>query len=352
MPGRHCHRAFLAPALAPFLAALLATAGCASAEPGWAGPPAPSGSPSGSPSGAAAADDAGSPFWVDPDTDAARQVADWEAQGRNGDAQVLRRISDRPAAVWAAAGNPGPEVSRAARAAAAAGQTLVVAARNLPHRDCGPRPAGGARDAGAYRAWITALATAIGRTRALVVLEPGAVAQLADGCTPPARHEEQLRLLSEAVHRLKQNPGTRVYLDAGDPVRRPGPEAVADPLLKAGLAHADGFALNTGGFQDEAAVRAYGARLSRATGGRHFVVDTGRNGEGALPGDPAAASCNPPGRALGTPPTDRTGDPLVDAYLWVRQPGESDGTCRGGPAAGTWWPDYALGLARRAKDTP
>ncbi|XIE81958.1 glycoside hydrolase family 6 protein [Streptomyces sp. SBR177] len=57
-----------------------------------------------------------------------------------------------------------------------------------------------------------------------------------------------------------------------------------------------------------------------------------------------------PGRALGVPPTDRTGDELVDAYLWIKRPGDSDGTCRGGPAAGTWWPDYALGLARRAKN--
>jgi hypothetical protein len=29
-------------------------------------------------------------------------------------------------------------------------------------------------------------------------------------------------------------------------------------------------------------------------------------------------------------------------------PGESDGTCNGGPAAGQWWADYALGLAKRA----
>ncbi|MEV7614885.1 glycoside hydrolase family 6 protein [Streptomyces sp. NPDC089799] len=340
MPGRHRHRAFLV----PLLAVLLAAAGCSPAGSGRAGPSAASGA-------GPAGEDAGPPFWVDPDTDAAHQVADWEAQGRNGDAQVLRRISDRPAALWAAAGDPGPEVRRAARGATAAGQTLLVTAHNLPHRDCGGRSAGGgARDARAYRAWITALATAIGRTRTLVVLEPGAVARIAAGCAPADRHEEQLGLLSGAVQRLKQNPGTRVYLDAGDPARPPAAEAVAGLLRKAGLEHADGFALNTGGFASDATALAYGARLSGLTDGRHFVVDTGRNGEGPLPGDPDASSCNPPGRALGTPPTDRTGDPLADAYLWVKPPGESDGTCRGGPEAGRWWPDYALGLARRAKD--
>lgn len=125
---------------------------------------------------------------------------------------------------------------------------------------------------------------------------------------------------------------------------------LVDPLFKAGLARADGFALNVSNFQPDATARAYGAKISQGTSGKHFVIDTSRNGDGPLPGDRAQAWCNPPGRALGTPPTDRTGDPLVDAYLWVKRPGESDGTCRGGPSAGTWWPDYALGLARRARE--
>ena len=49
-------------------------------------------------------------------------------------------------------------------------------------------------------------------------------------------------------------------------------------------------------------------------------------------------------------PTAEPGKKLVDAYLWVKRPGESDGTCNGGPAAGgcAWSPDYALGLAQRA----
>ena len=42
-------------------------------------------------------------------------------------------------------------------------------------------------------------------------------------------------------------------------------------------------------------------------------------------------------------PTAQTGDPLVDALLWIKRPGESDGACNGGPPAGTWWPEDALG---------
>ena len=47
--------------------------------------------------------------------------------------------------------------------------------------------------------------------------------------------------------------------------------------------------------------------------------------------------------------TSRTADPLVDAYLWVKRPGESDGTCKGGPKAGQWWASYALALAKASK---
>ncbi|HEY1484840.1 MAG TPA: glycoside hydrolase family 6 protein, partial [Micromonosporaceae bacterium] len=100
----------------------------------------------------------------------------------------------------------------------------------------------------------------------------------------------------------------------------------------------------------------------------HFVVDTSRNGQGAwtppagkYAGDPQTW-CNPPGRGVGDRPTANTGVALVDAYLFVKTIGESDGQCNrsipGGtidpeygivdPAAGTWWPAQALTLAQNA----
>ncbi|MFJ7153582.1 glycoside hydrolase family 6 protein [Streptomyces sp. NPDC101118] len=301
-------------------------------------PPAATGGPS-----------TGSPFWVDPQSDAARQVARWEQQGRKGDAEVLRRISERPMALWGPGDDPGPEIRRARAGAAAEGRTLVLVAYNIPHRDCGQHSAGGAWNADAYRRWIGAFADAIGDARAIVVLEPDAVPHIVDGCTPAEHHDERYRLLSEAIGRLKAQPNTRVYLDAGNPAWIPDPEKLVEPLKRAGIDRADGFSLNVSNFQPDAAGRAYGERISRGTGGKHFVIDTSRNGDGPLPGNRDQAWCNPPGRALGAPPTDRTGDALLDAYLWIKRPGESDGTCRGGPQAGRWWPDYALGLARRAR---
>jgi len=128
-----------------------------------------------------------------------------------------------------------------------------------------------------------------------------------------------------------------------------------------------------------------------------FVIDTGRNGRGPLDTAPFAAApydqpasvvsslsagawCNPPGAGAGLRPTASTGDPLVDAYMWIKTPGESDGACaiNGGarawdftaynpwnvagdaqnafdplwgtvdPAAGVWFPAQALQLAQQA----
>ena len=94
---------------------------------------------------------------------------------------------------------------------------------------------------------------------------------------------------------------------------------------------------------------AYGTSLSALIGGKHFVIDTSRNGNGPTPD---SQWCNPDGRALGQLPTLQTGITFADAYLWIKTPGESDGSC-GPQQAGTspaptgmWWPQYALMLAR------
>ena len=54
--------------------------------------------------------------------------------------------------------------------------------------------------------------------------------------------------------------------------------------------------------------------------------------------------CNPPGRALGPPPRLNPGPAGIAAYLWIKDPGASDGPCNGGPPAGQYWPQYAMDL--------
>ncbi|MFJ4845367.1 MULTISPECIES: glycoside hydrolase family 6 protein [unclassified Streptomyces] len=291
---------------------------------------------------------AGAPFWVNPDTSAARQAGQWRAAGRAADAALLERIAGRPVAEWIGPDDPRGRAEGLTRAAEDAGRTPVLVLYNIPHRDCGQYSSGGAADAEAYRTWVDEVAAGIGDREALVVLEPDALTHLVDGCTPGRFARERYALLGHAVDALGALPHTAVYLDAGNAGWVRDPARLADPLRRAGIGRADGFALNTSNFYTTEANTAYGTQLSGLLGGKHFVIDTSRNGRGPFDGGHDEAWCNPPGRGLGTPPTTDTGSELVDAYLWIKRPGDSDGTCKGGPKAGQWWPEYALGLARRA----
>ena len=113
--------------------------------------------------------------------------------------------------------------------------------------------------------------------------------------------------------------------------------------MGAGVAQARGFATNVSNYNATDLEQAYAAQISSLTGGAHFVIDTSRNGNGS-----DGQWCNPPGRALGAEPSVSPSGSAQDANLWVKPPGESDGTCNGGPPAGQWWRDYALGLIERA----
>jgi endoglucanase len=235
---------------------------------------------------------------------------------------------------------------------------------------------------------------------------------------PGADPADRFAQINGAVDRLEQQPNVSVYLD-GTHAAWLGAGEAADRLLKAGVQKAQGFFLNVSNYQTTAnsitfgtwvsdcitavtagatwakghtdwcpsqyvngvpdysttnvnAVNAsYAGMLGGASPTTHFVIDTGRNGLG--PWDWAAAGydsaaqaqdwCNPPGRGLGIAPTTNTGNALVAAYLWVKVPGESDGSCNRSvagsttdpewgnivdPAAGAWFPQQALELAQLA----
>ena len=287
---------------------------------------------------------AGMRFYVDPNSKAAQTAAQWRSSGRDADAAQMDKIAGQPQAAWFGdwdGANPAADVRAAAGRAYAAGAVPVLVAYNIPSRDCGGYSGGGAASADAYRAWIDGFASGIDGA-AVVVLEPDAVPEL--DCLDAAGQASALGLLHHAVDVLSQRPGVAVYIDAGNASWQ-APATIARRLQQAGINHAAGFSLNVSNFDSTPSEIAYGRQVSALTGGSHFVIDTSRNGQGPAPG---GEWCNPPGRGLGHAVTTATGDPLVDAFLWVKNPGESDGTCNGGPTAGQWWPDYALGLAQRS----
>ncbi len=232
---------------------------------------------------------------------------------------------------------------------------------------------------------------------------------------PGTAAAERFEMLNHAVDALKAQSGTSVYLD-GTHNGWLGVGDAADRLIKAGVTRADGFFLNVSNYQWTDRLEKYGSWVSQcidldqnswfqrswcgsqyypaspgdfSTWGQtdatydkayadtglqrnfetmpHFVIDTSRNGQG--PWTPPAGTypdpqdwCNPPERGLGLRPSTETDNPLLDAYLWIKIPGESDGECSRGldnggvdpvwgqvdPAAGDWFDDQALELARLA----
>jgi endoglucanase len=144
-----------------------------------------------------------------------------------------------------------------------------------------------------------------------------------------------------------------VYLDAGaaDAVLAPD---VARLLKRAGVDQIQGFFLNSTHFDWTSREIQFGEAVSRMTGGKHFVINTGENGRGPLATadrvrDGNEVLCNPAGRGLGPKPTTNTGYPNVDAFAWTTNPGESGGRCvPGAPATGAYWPAYGEMLVRNA----
>ncbi len=277
------------------------------------------------------------------------QVLDW-VRAHPGDPRhdvIAARIADRPAAVWFADHTPATITSRVravTAAGAAQGRVPVLVPYAIPDRDCGGHSEGGAPDLDAYDAWIDRFAAGLGSGEVIVVLEPDSVAQSA--CLSAGERADRFASLARAGRVMKDaNPRARVYYDAGHSGWH-APAEQAGRLRQAGAASADssdGVFSNVSNFHATADEIAYDRAVLDALGGPASlgaVIDTSRNGNGA---PPDGEWCDPAGRRIGRAPTLSTGMGRVDAYLWVKLPGESDG-CKGEP--GTFTPSYAYDLAR------
>ncbi len=348
-------------------------------------------------------------FYVDLHSEAAQQaVADLRAHNLTG-AALMADLASWPGATWMTGGTPSDVAGKVAaveQRAALQRQVPVLVAYNIPGRDCSQYSAGGAQGTADYAAWVDGFAGAIGNHKTVVILEPDGLALSPDQCggTPDQQNDRNVQI-NAAVTRLEQQPDAIVYLDAGHSAWHNVGD-MAQRLITGGVANAQGFFLNVSNYRSDADLVRYGTEVSQCIwyiqntpGGSgddcanqywppadadawyaahvpagavltHFVVDSSRNGQG--PWVPPAGVysdpqdwCNPPARGLGTRPTANTGNPLLDAYLWVKVPGESDGSCTRGtagpgdpeyggtvdPAAGVWWPAQATSLSQLAVPT-
>lgn len=390
--------------------------------------------------------DAGTQFYVPKANHGAiEQIADLISSGNKAEAELIGEMIDTPQAVWFTGGTPHrvqQDVKNTVKLALAHRSVPILVAYNIPFRDCSQYSAGGAASVAEYEAWIDGFAAGIGDAQAVVILEPDGLGIIpwynpfADRDTwvanpnyewcqpaeadPATAAADRFAMLDYAVNKLKENPGTSVYLD-GTHSGWLGAGDAADRLIQAGIENADGFFLNVSNYRLTEHLAKYGTWISKciafasnpASWGnghsewcasqyspadpndfstwnltdqwyadnvesqnwwysesvlKHFVIDTSRNGQG--PWTPTTSYpdpqdwCNPPDRGAGIRPTANTGNSLLDAYLWVKIPGESDGECTRGlgpagatvdpewglidPPAGQWFPEMALQLVENA----
>lgn len=273
-----------------------------------------------------------------------------DAPAGSAELEAARYLSAQPTAVWLTpeadpVDGVGDRIARLADEARAQSARVAVVVYGLPGRDCGGHSAGGlAPDA--YSAWTRAIGDALrdaADTSPIVLLEPDSLA-LAPEC---GNESERVAQLADAVRAIASD-STWIYVDGGHSQWLPADRMAALIEQVDDASRADdgrgirGFVTNVSNFMATADEIAYAHDVAARLDGLHAIVDTSRNGAGS-----DGEWCNPPGRRVGEP-GGALGDDVVDTNLWVKPPGESDGACNGGPAAGQWWPEAAVELTKAA----
>src|SRR3954453_7031494 len=325
----------------------------------------------------------GTRLWVNPESTTLAAAKTLTGADR---ANALK-LAKVPTATWLTQGTPAQTRSQAFEIglrSALQGAVPVITAYNIPGRDCSQYSAGGAANTKDYKAWINGLAQGLALFRSVVVLELDGIALAPADCGGTAEQQTmRVRQMNYAVDRLQSLHRTGVYIDAGHSAWHAVGD-IAARLVANGIDEADGFFLNVSNYRTNAELVRYGTMVSQCISyisdlnGKaaecanqywppadadvwyashvptptsqltHFVIDTSRNGQG--PWTPPSGKysdaqdwCNPPGRGLGDRPTTRsTGSPLLDAKLWVKVPGESDGSCTRGLPAGSADPEWGM----------
>ena len=218
------------------------------------------------------------------------------------------------------------------------GSMPVLVIYNMPNRDIGQYSKGGAKTQDEYLQFIRDFTEGIGDNKPIVIYEPDAIPH----STMLSKKEANIRLklMRNAIDILTRSEAY-VYIDVGHS-NWLSPEEVNTYLNKVANPLVKGFSVNVSNYRTTQESVKWANKICELRENDHYVIDTSRNGNGPHGNE----WCNPPGRALGEPPTCETGISKCDAFLWVKIPGESDGKANGGPRAGRMWGEMAEELVR------
>jgi cellulose 1,4-beta-cellobiosidase len=348
---------------------------------------------------------AGARFYVNPDY--ARMIEGAAARAPADGAPLIKKLAALPTAIWlssiADVNGMQAQLDDALKQQTTSGQPVVpvFVVYNLPGRDCnaeasaGELPISEAGEARYQREFIDVIAAQLAahsQLRVALIIEPDSLPNLVTNLeTPKCAAAEGIyrRGVAYAVSKLSL-PNAFVYLDAahGGWLGWPRNLVKAMTLYREVLAMAGGpgrirgFALNVSNYdpvhieskrpRDPATAPidelGYVGDLVRGLAtvgitGKGFLIDTARNGRPGVRTSPGNW-CNIKGAGLGERPRADPA-PNVDAYVFVKPPGESDGVADpkaprfdtncasedaapGAPQAGKLFEPYLVDLVKNA----
>ncbi len=322
------------------------------------------------------------------------------------EASAIRKVAAVPTAIWLDSVNSAQSVSsvlQTAEQTADGGKpTLTVfVIYNLPNRDCSAKASAGelAIENGGEeryrREFIDKIAEQFAKfpqQRLVAVLEPDSLPNLATNLNVPRCAQSDLvyrRSIAYAITKLAM-PHVSLYMDAAhagwlgwDGNRMKIAQIFKDVLVMAGgVNKIRGFSTNVSNFNTLSGAEGkrlgpsnpcpdeltYIKRLSEnlhrvGIDGKQFIIDTARNGLAVR--SSWGNWCNIKGAGMGERPQAAPA-PLVDAYYWIKPPGESDGVADSSqprfdqacattdsspnaPQAGQWFSAYFRELVKNAR---
>jgi cellulose 1,4-beta-cellobiosidase len=346
----------------------------------------------------------GARFYLNPDYTKEVETA---AAAAGADAAKLRKVAAQPTAIWldsiAKAQTVAKYLDDAEKKQAEGTQPILslFAVYNLPNRDCSAKSSAGelevekggeARYKTEFIDVIAAQFAAHPKQRIVAVIEPDSLPNIATNLSVPkcAASEQAYRhSIAYAISKLSM-PHVSLYLDAAhagwlgwDGNRTRIAAIFKDVLTEAGgVGKIRGFATNVSNYNvvhgddgktlepsnpcpDEATYVEQLADSLEDVGikGKGFIIDTSRDGRAGIRSK-WGSWCNVKGAGLGERPRAAPSK-HIDAFFWVKPPGESDGTsndsaarfdamCKGpdaapdAPQAGDWFSAYFQELVRNA----
>ena len=329
------------------------------------------------------------------------------AKRHPAEAEVIRRVKQYPTALWIDSiehiANLPTWLDQAKKQQEANGApTLsVVVVYDMPNRDCAAKASGGElrvskNGSARYRTeFIDPIVEILKKYPELpivILLEPDSLPNLATNLNLPDCAEAKDVYIESVAYGIRKLglPNVSIYLDIahsgwlGWDNNREAAAKIYKKVLKlaGGVDTIRGFATNTSNFthlsnRDGAALEptdpcpnelTYVKKMTVTLGShgirnKGWIIDTARNGKGKIR-KVWGHWCNIKGAGLGERPTVAP-EPYVDAYFWVKPPGESDGvsdptqprydpecgseeSAKGAPQAGAWFESYFLDLIRNA----